>query len=259
MKLDKQIYYSNDFDKVVSFKNKHIIIDEHYNYSTTNPIKKFFAWFSYRFLATPYAFITYKVIKRVKFHNLGILKDFKNTGYFIYANHTNQFADGICPTLICYPQKPHIIVDSSNLSMPIVGKIIKHWGAFPIPSTTLAVKNFYSAMESTLKNNNPILIYPEAHLWPYYTKIRNFPTSSFRYPIKFNTPVFTFTTVYKKRKHFKNPKVEIYVDGPIYFDTNLNEKEAQKKLRDDVYNKLSERANLSDCEFIQYIKRSEHD
>lgn len=33
-----------------------------------------------------------------------------------------------------------------------------------------------------------------------------------------------------------------YIDGPFYPDINLNKKEAQKKLRDIVYEKMCERA-----------------
>ena len=107
--------------------------------------------------------------------------------------------------------------------------------------------------------NNPIVIYPEAHLWPYYTKIRNFSSVSFRYPIKYDKPVFTFTTVYKKKKLSKKPKIEIFVDGPFYPNKSLPDKLAQTEMRNIVFNKLNERACLSDYEFVKYIKRSEHD
>ena len=125
MKHDENFYYSSENDEVVSFKNKSLQIDKTYKYLSNNPIYRFFSWFTYRFIATPYAFIVFKLIKKVKFHNLKILKEFKHKGYFIYANHTNQFSDGFCPGLICFPQKPHLIVNSANLSIPIVGKFIK--------------------------------------------------------------------------------------------------------------------------------------
>ena len=183
------------------------------------------------------------------------MKRFKKGGYFIYANHTNQFCDGFCPALICYPKKPSFIVNSANISMNFWGKFIKMWGATPIPNTINATKNFNNAINETLKNNNPIVIYPEAHLWPYYTKIRNFSNVSFRYPIKYNKPVFSFTTVYKKKRHSKKPKIEIYIDGPFYHNSNLPEKIAQKELRDVIFNKLNERASLSNYDCVKYIKK----
>lgn len=254
MKHGEKIFYSSENDEVVSFKNKSLQIDENYKYISKNPLYRFFSWFTYRFIATPYAFIVFKLIKKVKFHNSKILKEFKHKGYFIYANHTNQFSDGFCPGLICFPQKPHLIVNSANLSIPIVGKFTKMWGAIPLPNTFEAIKNFHYAMEKIIEKN-PIVIYPEAHLWPYYTKIRDFPTTSFRYPVKYNKPVFTFTTIYKKKKLGKKPKIEIYVDGPFYSNDKLPEKEQQKELKNIVFNQLKERANLNNYEYIKYIHK----
>ena len=210
-------------------------------------------------MATPYAFVSFKVLKNIQFHNKHLLKSCKKGGYFIYANHTNQFCDGFCPALICFPKKPYIIVDACNISIPIIGKFNKLWGALPIPENVQATKNFYNSIQCVLNRNNPVLIYPEAHLWPYYTKIRDFPNTSFRYPVKFNKPVFTFTTVYTKKNKSKKPKIDIYVDGPFYPDLNLNNKQAQQKLRDKIFETLNKRASLSNYEYVNYIKRSEHD
>lgn len=257
MKLPKKIYYSSENDEVVKFNIKKIKIDKNYKYLISNPIMKFVSWFTYRIFATPFAFITFKIVKRIKFHNVKVLKKHKKGGYFIYANHTNQFADGFCPALITFPKKPFIIANSDNVAIPILGKFTKLWGALPIPDTMDATKNFYFAIEKMLKKNNPIVIYPEAYLWPFYTKIRNFPATSLRFPIKYNKPVYTFTTVYSKHKHLKKPKIDIYVDGPFYPDEALPHKQAQENLREIVFNSLSSHAKLSDYEFIKYIQKEE--
>ena len=256
MKLDRTIYYSNENEEVIKFKEKNITINKDYTYIHKNFFYKLWSWLTYKVFATPIAFIVFKIFKRVKFHNKKILKKWNSGGYFIYANHTNHLCDGFCPALICFPKKPHIIVNPVNVSMPFIGKLTKMWGALPIPNSIEASKNFFSAIDATLKNNNPVLIYPEAHLWPYHTKIRNFDSTSFRFPVKFNKPVFTFTTVYRKRKHKKHPRVEIYVDGPFFVNTHLPVKTSQEALRDVVFNKMQERAKLNNCEFIQYKKRS---
>jgi len=259
MKNKETIYYSTENDEVTQFNEKKICINESYKYIHRNIFYKFFAWFTYRFIATPYAFIVFKIIKRVKFHNKKVLKPFKKGGYFIYANHTNQYSDGFCPGLICFPQKPHLIVNSANVSIPFVGKFTKMWGALPLPESISATKNFYHAIEEVLNNNNPIVIYPEAHLWPYYTKIRNFSASSFRYPVKLNKPSFAFTTTYHKTKNGK-PKIEIYIDGPFYVDNTLIDKEAQQKLKDEIFETLKSRAKLSNYEFINYVQKEKtHD
>jgi len=259
MKYGEKIYYLNESDEIVKYNTKTIKVDENYKYDNKNPIYKFFSWLTYRFIAIPYAFITFKFIKNVKFHNIKALKSHIKGGYFIYANHTNQFADGFCPALICFPKKPHIIVNPVNISIPFIGKLTQMWGTIPIPENFEATKNFYKAIKNALNHNNPILIYPEAQLWPYHTKIRNFSSVSFRYPVKFNKPVFTFTTIYKLKHRGKKPKVEIYVDGPFYANTMLSEKEQQQQLRDIVFIKLVERAHLSNYEYVKYIKKEKMD
>ena len=255
MKYREDVYYHTESDEVVNFKIKPKKIDEHYKYIHTNIFYRFWSWFSFYFLALPYAFLIFKLIKRVKFHNSKVLKNHKIGGYFIYANHSNQYCDGFCPALICFPKKPHIVVNADNVSIPFLGKLTRMWGALPLPNDIKATKNFYNSIELALDKNNPVLIYPETNLWPYYTKIRNFANVSFRYPIKYNKPVFTFTTVYKIKKDGKKPKVEIYVDGPFYPNSSLNNKEAQQQLRDEIYLKMNERSKMSNYEYVNYIKK----
>ena len=157
--------------------------------------------------------------------------------------------------------------------MPIIIRCFRHMSIINLPflqknrpcihpgllHKLVAAKKFNQAIEHILSKDNPILIYPEAHLWPYYTKIRPFDNKSFRYPVNLNKPVFTFTTTYHKRKHSKKPKIVIYVDGPFYPDRSLDKKSAMQKLRDEVYQKMCERAKLSDYEFVKYVKRSKDD
>lgn len=255
MKSQKVIYYETEQDEIVPFNHKRKKIDENYKYIHKNPFYKIFSFITYRILATPFAFISFKLFKKIKFHNVNLLKKHKKDGYFVYANHSNQYCDGFCPALICFPKKPHIIVNPANVSIPFLGKFTQMWGALPLPENIEATKNFYRAIDLTLKNNNPIVIYPEKQLWPYHTKIRDFSISSFRYPVKFNKPVFTFTTTYKKFKNTRKPKIEIYVDGPFYPNQSVNPKEAQAQLKEKVFNQLCARASLSDYEFVKYIKK----
>ena len=98
-----------------------------------------------------------------------------------------------------------------------------------------------------------ITIFPEAHIWPYYTKIRPFKNVSFKYPIEYNTPVFCVTNTYQKRGKNK-VRITTYIDGPFFIDEKLSKKENQQKLCDEVYNKMVERSKLSNYEYIEYRK-----
>ena len=99
------------------------------------------------------------------------------------------------------------------------------------------------------------MIYPEAHIWPFYTKIRPFPDASFKYPVQYKTPVFCFTNIYQKRRFSKNPRMLTYIDGPFFPDESLSLKEQRKDLRDRVYNTMVERSKLNNIEIIKYIKK----
>lgn len=97
------------------------------------------------------------------------------------------------------------------------------------------------------------MIYPEAHIWPYYTDIRNFKPDSFMYPVENNKPVFCFTNVYKKRKFSKRPKVVTYVDGPFYPYDDLSKRENMEMLRDNVYNAMKKRIVSNPVYKYKYI------
>ena len=256
LKHKTTLYYSNEeIDEVVNFNKTSKPIKNNYKYINKSLFSLIFAFITYRLILTPFAWIYFRLIKKVKFINKKVLKRHEKGGYFIYANHTNQYGDVFCPALICFPLKPYIVVNSSNLNTLFLGRFLKMWGALPLPNTITSTKNFYHAIDYYLKKNNPILIYPEAHLWPYYTKIRNFSSTSFRYPVKFNKPVYTFTTVYKLNKVGKVPKMQSYVDGPFYVDKTLPDKQAQEKLKSEVYTQLNKQSLNSNYEYLNYVKR----
>ena len=127
----------------------------------------------------------------------------------------------------------------------------KSLGALPLPQTKNQFKNYLNAIEKINAKKNGITIYPEAHIWPKYNKIRPFLSVSFAYPTKLNSPCFTKTTVYKTTKNGKTKPI-IYFDGPFYPDMNLSYKERQKDLRDRIYNQMQERSvnSQSDINFI---------
>ena len=98
-------------------------------------------------------------------------------------------------------------------------------------------------------------IYPEAHIWPYYTKIRPFEAVSFKYPVALDVPVYALTNTYHQRKKGSD-RVNIitYIDGPFYPDKSLKPKERQQVLRNQVYECMVERSRESDYEVICYQK-----
>lgn len=260
MKYGDIVYYTDEInDEINDFKITPRVIDENYKYTSRNLFYHISAFITYRLILLPFAFIKFKWFNRIKIIGKKNLKQCKKEGYFVFANHTNQFLDGFMPTVTTSPKKPYLIVNADNVSIPIVGKMTPMWGAIPLPDNMQAAKNFYKTIELRLEAKNPIYIYPEAHMWPYYTKIRPFKSTAFRYPLKYNKPIFISTTTYQKPKKVgKKPKVVIYIDGPFYPDPGLNQKDNQEYLRNLAYNKMVERSKNSNYEYLNYQKKKEN-
>lgn len=254
---NRVIYYNDELnDEFSKAQIEPIKIDEKYEYVPKNIFWKTGHFFVYRFLATPFAFIYTKIAFLLKVKNKKVLKKAKN-GYFIYANHTQEFADAFIPSVVTFPKRAYVIVHPNNVSMKGLKTLIPLLGALPLPDDFAAAKNFMNAIKLRCRQKKAIVIYPEAHIWPFFNGIRNFKSESFKYPIIFDKPVFAFTNVYKKRKHGKKPKIIAYVDGPFYPDESLNKRENEIFLRNCVYNAMKERSAQSDIEYIKYCPMSE--
>ena len=119
-----------------------------------------------------------------------------------------------------------------------------------------AMKNFLDTIEKRIKKGNSITIFPEAHIWPYYTQIRPFKSVSFKYPVKLGVPVFCMTNTYQSYgKNNDKVKIVSYIDGPFFPDEGLSIKEQQENLRNKVYGAMVERSKNSNIEVIKYEKK----
>ncbi len=251
----KVIYYSDEltdeFSDAVITPRK---IDGSYVYCHDSLWKRFTHFFWYRIIGTPFAFIYCKLKFGLKIIGKEKLKGACD-GYFMYGNHTQDIGDPLIPNLINFHTTDYFIVHPNNVSMPVLGKVTPSMGALPLPDTTDAYRNFLGAVKRRIRERCCVVIYPEAHIWPYYTKIRNFPDTSFEYPVRFDAPVYCFTNTYQERCFSKKPRIVTYVDGPFLADSSLDRREGKKNLRDRVYAKMCERAENSTVEYIKYVRR----
>ena len=252
--MEKVRYYNNENDDFAKNKIDTVKIDGTYKYIHKNIIWNTISLILYRIIATPLAYIYSKIKFRFKVINKQALNETKSSGYFMYINHTQEILDTLLPTLIGFPKKAYIIAHPNNVSINGLKTANKMLGALPIPGDIESSKNFLEAIKKYVNKKSIIAVYPEAHVWPYYTKIRNFNEVSFRYPVKLNVPVFSVTITYKESKR-KTPNIVAFVDGPFYPNESKNVKEAEKDLRDNVYNTMIKRSKNSDIEYIKYINR----
>lgn len=254
------IYYTNELtDEFSEAKITPIKIDENYNYGNTSWWWRFRHFMYYRILATPIAVIFLQVKYRHKIVNRQIVKPYQNDAFFLFGNHTNPGADALIPTFSSWPKHTYLIVNPENVSVPGLGQSTKFLGAIPLPDNMAATKNFMNTIKLRVEQKSSICIYPEAHIWPYYTGIRPFPDLSFRYPVQYKKPVFCITNTYQKRRFSKNPRLVTYVDGPFFTNEGLSLKEQRADLRNRVYTKMCERASLSNVQLVCYIKKEIHE
>ena len=254
MKNKKTIYYTDELnDEFSTAKITPRVIDENYIYLHKNILWRFVAFILHNIVIPPIRVIYTKLKFKIKFIGKEKLKKYKKQGYFVYVNHTQEFADTLVPSIPIFPKRNYFIVNPENVSIRGLGNSIQMIGAIPIPINKLAMKNFIEAIQK-LCQKNAITIYPEAHIWPYYTKIRPFKDVSFAYPIKFNKPTFCMTNTYQKRKNGK-VKIVTYIDGPFFWDNSLSKKDQKADLRNKVYNTMVERSKNSNFEYIKYVKK----
>lgn len=249
------IYYENELED--EFSTAQITpkkIDGTYDYDG-GILRKIGRGFFYWLLAVPLSFLYLKIKYHHKIVNKECLKKAKDTGFFLYGNHTNAMADAVIPAVLCWPVGAFVIVHPNNVSMPVLGRITPSLGAIPLPDDRDAMKNFQKALEKVVNRKECVAIYPEAHIWPYYTGIRNFKDSSFRYPAQYGVPVFCFTNTYQKRKHGKTPQIVTYVEGPFYPDKEASLREQKQKLHKQVITAMKDNCKHSNVELVRYIRR----
>ena len=250
------IYYSDELgDEFSGARIKAKRIDRNYVYERGS-IAGFF-W--YRIVALPLAFLYTKLVLRQKTVGREKLKGYRGSGMFIYGNHTQEIGDPLIPNIFCFPKRVYFIVHPDNVSIPALGRITPYLGAIPLPDDGGARRRFITCLDRRIAQKSAIVIYPEAHIWPFYTKIRPFTDKSFGYPARSGAPVFCFTNTYKRRGGSGRAGIVTYIDGPFLPDMTLPPKKRRALLRDLVYSAMCARAELSDIEVIKYVRLPNND
>lgn len=259
----KKTYYYHDLlnDDFASTKIKSKKLPSNYRYINRNPLY-LCGENILRTVAYPITLIMLKCAYLVHYKNKKVLKKARGVGYFLYGNHTNYILDAYNPSILSFPRKAHIVVNDDAVSIRGLGTVVKMLGAIPVPSSFSGMENYLESVKKLIKMKRIIAIYPEAHIWPYYTDIRPFGTDSFHYPVENKAPSFTLTNVYKKRllPLSKRPKVVTYIDGPFYIDESLEKKDAILKLRNEIYSQMKRRVDenkkYSYCSYI-YVENED--
>lgn len=180
---------------------------------------------------------------------------------FIYGNHTLPGGDIALSVLMNYPHHISAVVALGNIGIPVIGPMLHQLDFLAVPHTLEERKNFKIAMTHLVEDGTTFMIYPEAHVWPWYTKIRDFSSTSMRYPVRFKTPSFVATTTFHRRRFaWLNPRpaITVYIDGPFYPDNlEASEQEQKESLHAKIVETMRKRAELSDYQYVIYHKEAD--
>lgn len=236
--------FSDDFEKVRDFT-----LPENYKWVRKDIASRFFSALIYA-LAVVVSCVYCRLFLHMKINGGNKLASLKG-GCYIYGNHTQPVGDVFIPVACAFPKRIYTVAGTANYGIPVIGRLLPYLGALPVLDTIHGIRELNRAMEYRLVKNHPIVIYPEAHVWEYYNKIRPFPVTSFKFAVKFNVPSFAMTVVYRKSGLFKRPVTEVFLDGP-FLPEGKNAREMAQDLHDKIFMAMTERSKYGNCEYIEY-------
>ena len=252
--MNKTRYYSSFDQDFSESKQQNYKLPKDYEWISHNPIKHFLRIILYPIILI-YVFCYQKFYARTKIINRKVLKKAKRQGYYLYSNHTQVFGDVINHFATTFPKHPYLICSPANLGVAIVGKYLPLAGALPIPNNIHQLQKFNDAIRTRISQGKAIITYPEAHVWPWYTRIRPMSLAAFHFPVTIAAPVFVATTTYQKTRFRKKPKITIYIDGPIKIPDHLTRKEKTRAIQTAIETTMKKRAKLSTYEYIKYLPK----
>lgn len=250
----KKYYYNETTDDLIHSAQQDLNLADDYQIFPTKNSQKIWNKIV-RILAAGFGWIYSRLFLHIHVVGKNKLKQVKYSGYFVYGNHTQPMGDVFTPLTIYPIQKFYAIAGQANWGIPFIGKYLVRYGGLPVGSDFKQAIKLVKAVKTVIDKHGLVLIYPEAHVWPYYTKIRPFDQTSFHFPVMLDAPSFTQTTTYAKRRFFKKPKITVYIDGPFFPDKDLPRKKRQEKLYNEIRTQLSARVKLNNYIYVKYEQR----
>lgn len=189
-------------------------------------------------------------IHHLRYGSIDCVRHASSAG-ILYLNHTQPVIDPFLPHLLIRPRKSVTVCAPSNLGIPVLGKILPLLGAVPTGSTLDEMRHMKQALQAAADRDEWIVIYPEAHVWPWCTWIRPFDDTSFQFCLDFDRPAYCGVLTYRKMRNGKCQMV-IETAGPFYADHSLPRRKARRQLHQQVFEAMQNLASRSTCEKIQY-------
>ena len=249
--MKKEYTYKDYTDDVVKVAEQDFRLPEDYAWVRTD------VWYRVR------SFLLYGIIRGVSwvhcrlvlgvhFHGRRALNRVKG-GLLLVGNHTQEIGDAFIPVLANRWRRINTIISPANLKVPVLGPLLRMIGGLAIPDGIRQLGRFGEAIAFRARQGHCIVVYPEAHVWPYYTKLRPFPSTSFRYAVENSLPVFTMTTTYTRRRLGNRPRIDVWLDQ-VNMEMNeyANDRAKREALCDAARRQMQQRCSLSSYEYCKY-------
>ncbi len=212
-----------------------------YEYVKKNPVSKLGAFLLYRVLIRPIVWIYVKVKFQHRF--VGKKKLCKErAGCLLYKNHVMLAGDAFIPNVISVRKRNYILTGKETNSLSAILPLLRALGNIPLGQNAAQSVAMLRCMRQRVGEGATVTIYPEAHIWPYYTGIRPFLDTSFRYAVSLKVPVYCATSCFQKKRLGKTPRVVTFIDGPFYPEAGMTREQSAKYLRDRCYEAMCARA-----------------
>lgn len=225
-------------------------IDENYEYvPKKDSIFSICSDFIYYGIAYPILKVLMKIIYDFKIEGQENIENLEQ-GAISVSNHV-LFLDCAMIGLAFKDKKICYTTQEESFKIPFVRKLIKLLRAIPIPKSIENKKYFIKAIENLLKEKNIVHIYPEASLWPYCQKIRNFKNGAFDMAVRNQVPVVPCVFIFREptgiRKVFKRKKdVTLKILKPVYSDSDKYIRQQIEELKQEVASEMREAVDKED-------------
>lgn len=258
--MKRVFYYTDELNDDFGTTVKKIKpLPKKYKYVHKNLFFKLFEFIIYRLIVRPLAWLYVKIKFRHKIVNKRVIKDIKG-GFFIYGNHATIVGDAFIPNLLTVKRRNYIISGEQANSLTVLLPLMNALGLVPLSQDKAQQVQLLKCIKHRIKQGHSVTVYPEAHVWPYYTDIRPYTSDSFRYAVSMNVPSISMTTCFQKKWLSKKPRAVTYIDGPFYPREELTKAENIEYLHSVVYEKMKERARAhSSYIYYEYRRKEEND
>lgn len=173
----------------------------------------------------------------------------KVKGAVVVCNHAHIMDTTMVLTVGMFPNKAYVLADKSSFQIPVVRRLVGALGAVPIADTLDGKRKCFAYIDSLLKKNKKVVVFPEGAMWPYYTELRPFKDGAFKFASKNNVPIIPMTLTFRKPRglfklYKKKPLVTLTLLNPIYKDESLDEIKNREYLKESSFKLMNEHINL---------------